>query len=38
MGRKEDGWVNSSEKRAKEKPLKVQDARNGDLIVSTVIR
>ena len=27
MGRKEDGWVKSSEKRAKEKQLKVQYAR-----------
>jgi hypothetical protein len=38
MGRKEDGWVKSSEKRAKEKQLKVQYARNGDLIVLRVIR
>ncbi len=38
MGRKEDGWVKSSEKRTKEEQLKVQYARNGDLIVLTVIR
>ena len=32
MGRKEDGWVKSPEKRAKEKQLKVQYARNSDVI------
>jgi hypothetical protein len=37
MERKEDGWIMSSGKQAKEKQVKVQYARNGDLIVLTVI-
>jgi hypothetical protein len=35
MGRKKDGWVKSSEKRAKEKQLKVQYARSSDVIAFT---